>query len=104
MVSRALPRIISYIPLVDSSTWNFYVTIFVALNYGRQKYTFKCLEVVNFPVWFSHLVSSVSFVLCFDIASPIKTVEMLPFFNRIRKFSNFPLLLRLLIQPCRFGE
>ena len=93
MVSRALPRIISYIPLVDSSTWNFYVTIFVALNYGRQKYTFNFFEVVNFPAWVSHLVSSVSFVLCFDVSSPVTIVELLPFFNRIIKFLKFPLLM-----------
>ena len=39
-MSRSLPRIISYPPLVDSYTYRFHVTIFVALNSGKQESMF----------------------------------------------------------------
>ena len=56
VVSRSLPRIVSYLPLVDSSTWHVYVTISVALNYGKQKTMLPFFEAVNFPAWVSHIV------------------------------------------------
>ena len=58
VVIKYLSRIISYLPLVDLSTWHFHVAIFVSLNSGRQKYMFTFFEVVNFPAWVSHVFSS----------------------------------------------
>ena len=46
-VISSLPRIMLYLPLVDSSTWYFHVTIFFVPNFGRQKYTFTFFEVAN---------------------------------------------------------
>ena len=82
-VSGSLPRIISYLPLVDLSIWHFHVTIFFALKSGKKKYTFSFFEVVNFLAWISRVVSNVYFVFCFDISL------MLPLSNRIRKNLNF---------------
>ena len=61
VINRSLPRIISYLPLVDSLTWNFHVTILVALNSGKQKSTFTLFEIVNFPGWVYHTVFAVIF-------------------------------------------
>ena len=52
-ISRYLPRIISYLLLVESSTWHFHVMIFVALNYGREKSTITISLVVNFRLGFA---------------------------------------------------
>ena len=57
-VSKSLPRIILYLLLVDLDTRQFNVTLLVAPNSGRQNYTFTFVEVVNFLVWVSHVVSS----------------------------------------------
>ena len=103
-MSRSLLRIVSYLPVVDSSTWNFHVRIFVTLNSGKQKYMFTFSEVVNFPYWVSQVVSAVSFYLIIEVNLPIKIVELLPLFNSIRKFLNFAFLLRLFILHCKIGE
>ena len=104
VVSSSLPSIISYLPVVDSSTWHFHVMIFVALNSGKQKSMFNLFEVVNFPAWFSHIVSTVSSDLSFDVSLSITIVELPPLSNRIQKFLNFAFTLRVFIQPCRIDE
>ena len=38
MLSRSLPSIMSYILSEYSSMWNFYMIVFVAQNWGRQKF------------------------------------------------------------------
>ena len=103
-VSRSLSRIMLYLTLVVSSMCHFHITVFVALNSGRQKFTFTFFEVMNFPAWFSHIVFAASFALSFYISLPIKNFELLLLFNRIRKFLNYPLPLWVFIQPCRIGE
>ena len=65
---------------------------------------FTFFEVVNFLAWFYRIVSAFSFDLIFDVSLPITIVELIPFSNRIYKFLNFSLLLRVLIQPCRIGD
>ena len=57
-VSRSLPRIISYILLVDLSTWNFHVTIFVALNSSRKQ-----LSSPSLRLWTSYLGFPKTFLL-----------------------------------------
>ena len=56
-VSKSLPRIISYLLLVDLATWHLRVTILVTPNSGRVNSTFIFIEVVNFLAWVSHVVS-----------------------------------------------
>ena len=103
-VSSSLPRIISYIPLVDLSMCHFHVTICVALNSGKQKSTFTFFEVVNFPAWVFHVVFYDYFVLDFEISLPITIFEMIPLSNSIQKNLNFALPLQVFIQPCNIGE
>ena len=104
VVIMSLPRIVSYLPLVYLSTWHAHVTIFFALNSGKQKSIFTFFEVVNFPDWVYHLFFSASFVLSFDVSLPITTVILIPLSNRIRKFLNFSLPIQVFMQPCRIGE
>ena len=40
LLCRSLSIIISYRPEVDLSTWNFHITIFIALRLGKYNYTF----------------------------------------------------------------
>ena len=103
-VSKYLPRIISYLLLVDLATWYFHDTILVALNYGRQKSTFTFFEVVNFPAWVSHVFYVGCFGLRFYVILPIIIVELIPRSNRIQKFLNNALPLRVFIQPYSIGE
>ena len=103
-MSRSLPRIISYLPVVDLSTWHFHVMIFVALNYGKKIYMFTFFEVVNFPAWVPHIVCIVSFDLRFEVSLPITIMELLPLSNIVRKFLNFDFPLQVFIQPYRIGE
>ena len=103
-VSRSLLRIISYILLVDSSMWNFHVTIFVALNSGKKNSTFTFSEVVNFLAWVSYIVFADYFDLIFDVSLPITIVELILLSNRIRKFLNFAFPLQVFIHPWRIGE
>ena len=103
-VSRSLHRIISYLLSVDLLMWHLHVTILVVLNYGKRKSTFTFFEVVTFPAWVSHIFFSVPFDLSFDVRLPITIFEMLPLSNRISKFLNFSLPLRVFIQPCSIGE
>ena len=86
-VIMSLPKIISYILLVDLSTWHFHITILVALKSGKKKSTFTFFEVVNFPAWVSH-VFVFAFYLSFDFSLPITIVELFLMSNRIRKFLN----------------
>ena len=104
VVIGSLPRIISYLPLVDSSTWYFHVTILVQLNSGKKQSIFTFFKAVNFPFWVSQIFFAASFYLSFDIRLPITIFELLPMSNIIRKFFNFALPLRLFIQPCSIAE
>ena len=65
---------------------HFRITIFVALNSGRQKFTFTFFGVVNFPAWVSHIVYDACFVLSFDISLPITIVKLLLLSNIIQNF------------------
>ena len=103
-VNRSLPRIISYLLLVELSTWHFHDTILVALNSGKQNSMFAFCEVVNFPAWVSHVVSVEFFGLNFYVSLPITVVELLPLSNRIRKSWNNYLPLQVFIQTCSIVE
>ena len=48
VVNISLPKIIEYLPLEDSSTWTFHVTVFVTLISGKVKstLTFRLLVIV----------------------------------------------------------
>ena len=48
-VHRYLPKIISYLTLVESPTLQFHNTVFVALSSGKVKYILNCELVVILP-------------------------------------------------------
>ena len=100
-VSRSQPRIISYLPPVDSSIWHFHVTISIALNSDRHRSTFALFEVVNFPACVYHIVSAVYLVLSFYVSLPVTTDSAVQQNSGVLYFA-FPL--RVFIHPCRIGE
>ena len=87
-----------------SFTRHFHVTIFVTLNYGRQKSTFAILEVVNFLFWVYHIVVAEPMFLRFDFNLTIKFVDILPLSNIILNLLNIYFILQVLTQPCGIGE
>ena len=103
-VSRSLPGIISYLIFVDSSTWNFHVTILFALNYGRHKSTVAISLIVNLPAWFCHVAVEKFLYLFFDVRLFITVVEVLPLYNTIQKFLIFDFPLHAFVHPCKIGE
>ena len=103
-VSQSLPRIISYLLLVDLSMRHFHITFLVAPNYVRHNFMFTFLEVVNFPAWVSHVVSVELFCLSFSISLPIIIFELFLPSNRTQKFLNNSLPLWVFIQRFSIGE
>ena len=55
VISKPLPSIISHLSSEDSSTLNVSGTVFVVLNYGRQKYKFISSVMIEFPAWILHV-------------------------------------------------
>ena len=51
---------------------------------------FTFLEFENFPAWIYHVVVAAFFYLSSDFSLPVTIVELLPLFNIIIKFNNFP--------------
>ena len=59
-VNRYLPKIISYIPLMDSSTLKSHVKTSIALSVGKVKYTLTLILVVIFPACVRHCIKAYS--------------------------------------------
>ena len=99
-----LPKIISYLPLAESSTWHFHATIFFALSSGKVKSISTLILVVILPDCMCHY--SIAYFLGTDLFTSltITTVKLYPIYNRIRKFINFALPFLVFIHPCRIGE
>ena len=100
-VHRCRPNIISYLPLTDSSTWQFYVMKFVTLSAGKVKYTLTLLLVVIFPACVIHCIRAFSYRPNFFTSLPITIVELHPLSNKIQKHFNLALPLLVFIHPCR---
>ena len=103
-ISKYLPKIIWYLPLVDSSMWHFHVTIFVALNSGRQNSTFTFFEVVNFLDCIFHVVFVVLICLSLYVSLTIKIVELIQLSNSIWNFLHSAHPIQVFIHPCGIGE
>ena len=67
-VNISLLKIISYIPLSETSIWQFHVTIFVALNSGQVRYILTFIFVVILPACVCHCITESSLVLRFLLA------------------------------------
>ena len=102
-VNRYLPKIISYLPLAESSTWKFHVTTFVVLSAGKLKYTLTLILVVIFPVCVLHCIEAY-FYRPFFTSLTITIVELHPLSNKMQKFLNLALPFLVFIHPCRIRE
>ena len=106
LVSRSLLIIISYLPALESSTWHFHVTIFIALRTGKDNYTFTIQLFVVFPACVLHFVefTGLNLFLSFWVIRPLTIEEVHPLYNSIRKLLLSDLCRRTFIQPCIIGE
>ena len=85
-VNRYRPKIILYLPLVDSSTWHFHVTTFVTLSAGNMKSTLTLRLVVIFPACVCHYIGASFYVDSFSTRLPIKIEELHPMSNNTQTF------------------
>ena len=99
-----LPKIMSYLPLLESSTWQFHIKKFVMLSSGKVKsiLTFKLVVILPACVW--HCVAEYYLGLSFFISLLVMIVELHPLSNNIWKFLNFALPFRVFIHLCMVGE
>ena len=85
VVYRYLPKIISYLPLVESSTWNHHITMFVVINAGKVVYLIFQISG-NINSLHLPLHQRIFFII----------VELHPPSNKILKFLHFSLTLMCL--------
>ena len=90
-IDRYRTKIISYLPLAESSTWQFHVTKFVALSASKVKSILTLKSVVIFPACVFHCIGVSSCRPNFFTSLPIAIVELHPLSNRMRKFLNLAL-------------
>ena len=102
-VNISIPKILLYLLLVESPTWQYYIKINLALNSGHLKYILTFILGVRLPDWIFHCITAYIFVLNFVIILIIKIVGLHSLSINIIKFlkSTFPL--RVFINPCRIG-
>ena len=98
------PKIISYIPLADSSTLHFHITTFAELSVGKVKYTLTLRLVVIFPACVCHYITIYFSGCSFSTSLYITIMELYPLSNRIWKLLNSDLPFLIFIHPCRIGE
>ena len=103
-VNRYLPKIISYLPLEDSSTLYSHIKIFIALNLGKVEYILTLILVVIFPACVCHYTTLSYLLLILVISLIIKILELYPLFNKIRKLLNFDLPLLVFMHKFRIEE
>ena len=83
-INRYLPNIISYIPLAESSTWHFHVTIFFTLSSGKVNSIVTFELIVILPVFLFRSITA-SFLGQFFFCLPNLIVELHPLYNIIQK-------------------
>ena len=76
----------------------------VVLNSVRQKYTVVISLVVKLSACFFHIVMEDYLCLCFYVRLFIIIFELVPLYNRIRKFLCFVFSLQVFIHPCSISE
>ena len=75
-VNIYLPRIISYLPLAESSTWKFHVTIVFALCSGKVKSILTFRLVVILPASVFYCITESYLGLIFVISLIITIIEL----------------------------
>ena len=99
--NRSRPKIISYLPLEELSTWHFHVTTLVALSAGKVKSTLNLRLVVIFPACLCHYIGEYFSGSSFFTRLPITIVEVHPLSNKMQTFLNFALPFIVFIHSCR---
>ena len=101
-VNISLSKIMSNIYLVEWPTWQFHVTVLVALSSGKVKSIITFILVVTLAtcVWNCTAVSFLGF--SFAISLLIIIVELHTLSNRILKTISLPF--GVFVHPCRIGE
>ena len=97
----SVTKIILYFPLAESSTWQFHVTIFVALSSSKVKYILTFILVEISPTYVCHCITTSFLWLSFFISLLITIVELHTLSNMILRFLNIALTLQIFIHPCR---
>ena len=85
-VNRYHPKIISYLPLVDSSTGYLHVTAFVALSAGKVKSTLTLMSVVIFLSCLCYCIGAYLasfFVDSFWTSLPNTIIKLHPLYNKM---------------------
>ena len=103
-VNRFLPKIMSYLPLADSSTWHFHVTTLVTISAGKISSTSTLWLIVMFPVYVFHCITAYVSGHSFWTSLLMSIVELHPLSHRIRNFLNFTLPFLVFINLCIIGE
>ena len=101
--NRFIINIMSYFLLSYSSTWQFHVTIFVALNSGKVKSILTLRLVVILPSCVCHYITVSLLGLSLFISLIIMIVELHLLSNKIWKFLNFSLPFCVFIHQGRIG-
>ena len=103
-IYRSLPKIISYLPLAESSKLHFHVMTFVVLSTGKVKSILTLKLVVMFPACVCHCIAASFWGHSFSTSLCITIVELHPVSKIIRKFLNFVLHFLVFIHPCRIPQ
>ena len=103
-VNRFRTKIMSYLPLEESSTWKFQVTIFIALILFKVENILTFILVVILTPVYAFLSQHIFLGLIFSIRILVTIVELHPLSNNIRKLLNFALPFCVFVHPCTIGE
>ena len=90
-INISLPNIMSYLRLLESSTWTFPVTFFLATISGRIKSILNFRLVVIIRAFMCHWITAFYLGVSFFIRFTITIVELHPLYNRVWKLLNFAL-------------
>ena len=102
--NRSRPMNILYLPLAESSTWNFHITAFVVISAGKVKSTLTLVLVVIFPAVVCHYITESFSGFRFSTSLPITIAELHKLSNRIWNLLNFASPFLLFMHPFRMRE
>ena len=89
-VNISPPNIIYYLILLESSTWQFQVRIFVALSLGKVNSTLNFILVVILSVCMCHCITTYCLGLGFSIILPITNMNLSHLVVSYPKWSILP--------------
>ena len=102
-VNKYSHNIISYLPLAESSLWHFRVMSFIALSLDKVKIHFNLKISINITSLHGPFHHIIYLWQSFLTSLPNTIVEQHTISNRILKFLNLSLPLRVFINPYIIG-